>query len=325
MDLGAGVAQGDRRALARALTLVENRGPGFRDLLRALAPKAGRAHRVGVTGAPGAGKSTLTSALARAFRKDGRTVAVLAVDPSSPFTGGALLGDRIRMTGHLGDEGVFVRSMASRGAEGGLAAAAGDALDVLDAAGFDVLLVETVGAGQADLEIARAAETVLVVFAPGAGDGIQAMKSGLMEIATFRVVNKADDPAALAVRNDLVAALGLSATGAGAGAETPEDRVFLVSAKTEDGVDGLAAAVDAHFRVLASSGTRAGLRRAHLLRRIESAVRDALAPALAAESPRVRALVDGIVAGRRTVHGAAEEVLRDEVRRLDSSGGGGGP
>ena len=192
-DLLGPLLSGDRRSLARALTVVEARSAGFKELLQGIAPKLGRAHRVGLTGAPGVGKSSMVTSLTRAARARSLTVAVLAVDPTSPLSGGALLGDRVRMTDHAGDAGVFVRSMASRGAFGGLSPTAGDAVDVLDAAGFDLILVETVGAGQVDVEIAHESETTLVLFAPGAGDGIQAMKSGLMEVADYWVVNKADD------------------------------------------------------------------------------------------------------------------------------------
>jgi LAO/AO transport system kinase len=185
---------GDRRALARALTLVENRTAGGRALLQELFRHTGRALVVGVTGPPGAGKSTLTDQLIRHYRGEGKRVAVVAVDPSSPYSGGAILGDRIRMQTHHGDEGVFVRSMATRGAMGGLAPATADLLTVLDAAGWDVVLIETVGVGQDEVDIARLAQAVLVVLAPGMGDDVQAIKAGIMEIADVFVLNKADQP-----------------------------------------------------------------------------------------------------------------------------------
>jgi len=192
VELVSQALAGDRLALARLLSLVENGGDGAQDAVAALYPHTGSAHIVGVTGAPGTGKSTLVNQLARAIRAADTTVGVVAVDPSSPFSGGALLGDRVRMRDLAGDAGVFIRSMASRGCLGGLARATGDAVKVLDAAGFDVILVETVGAGQAEVDIAQAAHTTIVIEAPGLGDEVQALKAGLLEIADVLVVNKAD-------------------------------------------------------------------------------------------------------------------------------------
>ncbi|MBX3002259.1 MAG: methylmalonyl Co-A mutase-associated GTPase MeaB [Caldilineaceae bacterium] len=193
-ELIRGVLDGNRLALARAISYVEDDHAGAREILDALYPHTGRAHLIGVTGAPGTGKSTLVTALTRSYRERGERVAVLAVDPSSPFTGGALLGDRVRMTALSGDPGVFIRSMATRGHLGGLAAATADALLLLDAAGFERILVETVGVGQAEVEIAGTAHTTVVVEAPGLGDEVQAIKAGVMEIADIFVVNKADRP-----------------------------------------------------------------------------------------------------------------------------------
>jgi LAO/AO transport system kinase len=183
---------GDRRAAARLVTLMEDGGPLAREAIAALYPHTGHAHIIGVTGSPGTGKSTLVYELAKEFRSRGKTVGIIAVDPTSPFSGGALLGDRIRMQKLSTDEGIFIRSMASRGQLGGLARATGDAIKVLDAFGSDLVLVETVGAGQSEVEIARAAHTVIVVDAPGLGDDIQAIKAGLFEIADIFVINKAD-------------------------------------------------------------------------------------------------------------------------------------
>jgi LAO/AO transport system kinase len=187
---------GDRRALARLLTHIENRREGVEDALAALFPHTGRAWVVGITGAPGTGKSTLVNALAGACRARSQTVGIIAVDPTSPFSGGAILGDRIRMRDLAGDSGVFIRSMATRGSLGGLARATRDAIRVLDAAGFDIILVETVGAGQSEVDIARTAQTTIVVEAPGLGDDVQAIKAGILEIADVLVVNKADRPGA---------------------------------------------------------------------------------------------------------------------------------
>jgi len=195
---------GDRRAIARLITIIENDGAEAREALAALYPHTGRAHIVGVTGAPGTGKSTLVNELAKVYRQRERTVGIIAVDPTSPFSGGALLGDRIRMRDLSGDPGIFIRSMATRGSLGGLARATADAIKVLDAAGYQTIFVETVGAGQAEVDIAKAAHTTIVVEAPGLGDDIQAIKAGITEIADIFVVNKADregaDSTALALQ-----------------------------------------------------------------------------------------------------------------------------
>lgn len=194
--LVADLLAGSHRALARLLTYIENEHPQAQPALAALYPHTGRAHRIGVTGAPGTGKSSLVSSLARTYRAAGQTVGIIAVDPTSPFSGGAILGDRIRMRDLAGDRGVFIRSMATRGSLGGLARATGDAVCALDAAGFDVVLIETVGAGQSEIDIVRQAHTTLVIEAPGLGDEVQAIKAGILEIADILVVNKADIPGA---------------------------------------------------------------------------------------------------------------------------------
>lgn len=186
------VLGGDRSAIARAITLIENEHPEAISLLRLLFPHTGKAYRIGITGPPGAGKSTITNKLAKLFRTENKRIGIIAVDPTSPFTGGALLGDRVRMTDVELDDGVFIRSMASRGSLGGLSKKAKEAADILDASGFDIILMETVGVGQSELDIARAADTTIVVLVPESGDSIQAMKAGLMEIADFFVVNKSD-------------------------------------------------------------------------------------------------------------------------------------
>ena len=189
-----GVLGGDRLSLSRAITRVENQEQDATALLTALYPHSGRAHIIGVTGAPGTGKSTLVTALAQSYRAAGMTIGIVAIDPTSPFTGGALLGDRVRMRALAGDSGVFVRSMATRGSLGGLSKTTGDVVTVMDAAGFDRIIVETVGVGQAEVEIASTAHTTLVVEAPGLGDEVQAIKAGILEIADILVVNKADRP-----------------------------------------------------------------------------------------------------------------------------------
>jgi LAO/AO transport system kinase len=193
-QISAGLRQGDRLQLARAITLVENEHPHAHALLAELYAAGGRGHIIGITGAPGTGKSTLVTALAQAIRAAGQTVAIVAIDPTSPFTGGAILGDRVRMRALAGDPGIFIRSMATRGSLGGLSKTTGDVVTLFDAAGFDRILVETVGVGQAEVEIASTAHTTLVVEAPGMGDEVQAIKAGILEIADILVVNKADRP-----------------------------------------------------------------------------------------------------------------------------------
>ena len=214
----AALRQGNRLALSRALTAVENDDPAGQELISALFPHTGHTHLVGVTGAPGTGKSTLVNQLARTFRKDSESgeqlkIAIIAVDPTSPFTGGALLGDRIRMQDLIGDSGIFIRSMASRGALGGLAHSTAAFTTLLDGAGFDLILIETVGAGQAEVDIAQLAHTVIVVEAPGLGDDIQAIKAGILEIADILVVNKADQPGAENAARALSAMLAMAQSG----------------------------------------------------------------------------------------------------------------
>jgi LAO/AO transport system kinase len=261
------VRSGDVRAVARAITLVEDGRPEARALLAALFPHAGRALVVGVTGPPGAGKSSLVDRLAAHLRRAGRTVGIVAVDPTSPFSGGAILGDRIRMQAHATDPGVFIRSMATRGHLGGLAAATDQVLTVLDAAGKDVILVETVGVGQDEVEIVGTADVSLVVLVPGLGDGVQALKAGIMEIADVFVVNKADRDGVERVVAEVQALLSL----ADGGEERPA--VVTTVATRDEGVGELLEAVVAFHRRAAASGALAQKRRAQLRRQLEEAVR----------------------------------------------------
>jgi LAO/AO transport system kinase len=250
VELATSLLEGNRRALARAITMVETGGAPARELLSTIYARTGRAHIVGVTGAPGAGKSTLVNALALHWRRSGKTVGIIAVDPTSPFTGGAILGDRIRMQPLGGDPGIFIRSMASRGRLGGVARATGDAIDLLDAAGFDVVMVETVGAGQGEVEIASAAHTTLVIEVPGMGDDVQAIKAGILEIADIFVVNKADRPGADATIRQLRAMLHLG----GAPRDGWEPPILAAVAMREDGIAAIVADVERHLQHLRASG-----------------------------------------------------------------------
>jgi LAO/AO transport system kinase len=245
-------ADGDSRALGRLVSLVENAAPELRRVMKVIAPLTGRATVIGLTGAPGVGKSTVTAALVRKFRASELRVGVLAVDPSSPFSGGALLGDRVRMQDHATDSQVFIRSMASRGHLGGLAWATPQALRILDAAGFDVVLIETVGVGQAEVEIASLADTSAVVVAPGLGDSIQAAKAGILEIADVLVVNKSDRPGAQEVIRDLRTMLAMVSYGQ-ARWKPP---IISTAALSGEGIDDLAAAIQRHTGWLAASGER---------------------------------------------------------------------
>jgi LAO/AO transport system kinase len=249
---------GDARALARLISLVEDGSPALRPVMKGLAPLTGQARVIGLTGPPGVGKSTVTAALVAAYRERGLRVGVLAVDPTSPFSGGALLGDRVRMQAHATDPGVFIRSMATRGHLGGLSQATPQALRVLDAAGFGVLLVETVGVGQAEVEVASLADTTLVMVAPGMGDSVQAAKAGILEVADIFVVNKADQPGAQEAVRDLRGMIALTRRGPG------EWRPPIVTtiAVRGDGIGELAAETDAHWAWLDSSGQRDARRRA---------------------------------------------------------------
>jgi LAO/AO transport system kinase len=256
-ELTSAALDGDRLALARLLTAVENRTPVAEAALRGLYSKAGRAHLVGITGPPGSGKSTLVAALIVEVRQAGRSVAVIAVDPSSPITGGALLGDRVRMQVHAGDPDVFIRSMAARGHAGGLASTTGAAAAVMDAAGFDLILLETVGTGQSEVEVAAAADTTVVLEAPEMGDEVQAIKAGLLEVADLVVVNKGDRPGALRTASQLRAMLTAAAPRPGRDDRPRPKRpeVLVTTATTGEGVPQLIAALERHRAAGGSSAT----------------------------------------------------------------------
>jgi LAO/AO transport system kinase len=305
---------GDRRALARLLSIVERGGSGAHAVGRAAHPRGGGAYTVGITGAPGAGKSTLTSALVGEIRRTGARVGVLAVDPSSPFTGGALLGDRVRMGDHALDEGVFIRSMATRGHLGGLALATPEAIRVLDAAGLAWIVVETVGVGQVEVAIAGAADTTVVVVNPGWGDAVQANKAGLLEIADVFVINKADRDGARETRRDLEAMLALSAgpTGADDGWRAP---VVATTATTGEGVDELWHEIGRHRARLEDGGQLAARRAARLgdeMRHIVTARLLERATALGHGGDDFAALRDDVAARRLDPWTAADRLLAED-------------
>jgi LAO/AO transport system kinase len=265
------VLAGDRYSIARAISLVEDESSEAREILRALFPHTGRAYRVGLTGPPGAGKSTIANKLARFYRKENRRVGIIAVDPTSPFTGGALLGDRIRMTDVELDAGVFVRSMASRGSLGGLSKKASEAADILDAAGNDIVILETVGVGQSELDIAGAADTTVVVLVPESGDSIQAMKAGLMEIADFIVLNKSDRPGAdhAVASIQMVLHLKHATDGWNPG-------IVKSVASEGKGIDEIAVEIQKHRVFLESTGLLKKRRQARLLERTKELVNERL-------------------------------------------------
>jgi LAO/AO transport system kinase len=329
---------GKTAALARAVSIVENRRSGADQLLASLHHRLGRARRVGITGPPGAGKSTLTTGLAAAYRAAGLTVGIVAVDPTSPFTGGALLGDRIRMESIALDPGVFIRSMATRGSLGGLAWATRDVTDVLDAYGLDRIIIETVGVGQTELDVSRTADSTRVVLVPESGDSIQTMKAGLMEIADLFVVNKADRSGADRVKHDLEIMLGLrgglalgdeaahhgidlkkinnpakaarQAAAKDADAWTPP--VILSVGNTGQGLPELVGALDRHFGYLERSGSLAARRRVRIRQRVVDVVQDRVQRRLwldAATNAWLDARLPEIEAGSVTPFSVADALL----------------
>jgi LAO/AO transport system kinase len=312
----AAFREGKQNALGRAITLVENEGPGFQELLHAVLGAGPTARRVGVTGPPGGGKSTLLAALAATYRASGERVGVVAVDPTSPFSGGALLGDRIRMNDLATDPGIFIRSMATRGSLGGLATTTREVLDLMDAFGFERVLVETVGVGQTELEITGAADTVVVVLVPESGDAIQAMKAGLMEIADVFVVNKADRPGADRLIKEIRTALHLRTGEARRDVPAHHDAweipVLRAVAQTGEGVGDVIDAVAAHRVWLEASGALERRRHARAERRVRDVVERALRRR-AWTDPSVQATLarglDGVARGDETPYSVASAIV----------------
>ncbi len=298
---------GDPRALARLISLVENGSPQLRAVMKLIAPDTGQARVIGLTGAPGVGKSTITAALVRAYRERGQRVGVLAVDPTSPFTGGALLGDRVRMQEHATDGGVFIRSMASRGHLGGLSWAVPQALRILDAAGFDVVLVETVGVGQAEVAIASLADTTLVIVAPGMGDSVQAAKAGILEIADIFVVNKSDRPGAQEAVRDLRTMLAMAHHGEGSW----KPPIVSTSAASGEGIDDLLARLEAHAEWLAESGEGDRRRLARARDEISAMAVEELTKRLGAlpGEAHLEKLASLVASGKLDPYSAADELI----------------
>ncbi|HEY2099252.1 MAG TPA: methylmalonyl Co-A mutase-associated GTPase MeaB [Pseudonocardia sp.] len=309
-DLVTRAQDGDPRAVARLISMVEDASPRLREVAAVLAPHTGRAQVVGLTGSPGVGKSTTTSVLVTALRKQGKRVGVLAVDPSSPFSGGALLGDRVRMQDHATDSGVFIRSMATRGHLGGLSWATPQALRVLDAAGCDVVLVETVGVGQSEIEVVSLADTTVVLLAPGMGDGIQAAKAGILEVADVFVVNKADRDGADQTVRDLRYMLSLGERREQDGSTWKAPIVRTIASKGE-GIDDVVDALDEHRDWMAKSGERDRRRQ----RRAEAEIEAITLEQVRARIGDVRGSVNlpelakRVVAGELDPYTASEELM----------------
>jgi LAO/AO transport system kinase len=299
--LAAGVRAGDKRALARAITLVENSDPLAYEVVREVYPDTGSAYVVGVTGPPGVGKSSLIAALIRHVRPEGKTLGVISVDPSSPFSKGALLGDRIRLSDHFLDPGVFIRSMGTRGHLGGLAEATLQAMLVLDAAGKDLVFVETVGAGQSEVEVIGVADTVLLVLMPGSGDSIQALKAGIMEIPDVIAINKKDHPAAKTMLNEVRSILSLDRE------RDWRSPIVLTEAVTGEGVPELWEQIEAHRKHLGEGGRLAERRRKNLAGEV-----------FAVASARAKSHLEQTVAGDPELQRVLDEVQRRELDPLSA-------
>ena len=310
---------GDRLALARLITRVENRMPGVAEIMRSVQPRLGRAHVLGITGPPGAGKSTLVDRLTARLRAEGASVGVIAVDPSSPFTGGAVLGDRIRMQAHTLDPDVFIRSMATRGSLGGLAAATGDVIKLMDAFGFPWILIETVGVGQTELDIIRQADTTVVTLVPESGDSIQAMKAGLMEVADIFVVNKADRDGAHALMGELRFSVHLHYSSSVSAKDIDWEIPILAAQATNDvGVAELLAEVKRHRRVLEEAGALEKRRQARRRAELRTLLVEEFAGRVMAQverDPELIAVVDAVAGGTLDAYSGVERILARLLRQ----------
>ncbi len=306
--------RGDRLALARLVTLVENRTAEVSTVMERIYGRTGHAHIIGITGAPGAGKSTLVNRLIAKYRTQNKLVAVLAIDPSSPFSGGAVLGDRVRMTDHYKDAGVYIRSLSSRGHHGGLSRAAREVAKLLDAFGHDILIIETVGVGQTELSVMDLADTTIVVTVPEGGDGVQVMKAGLNEIADLFVVNKADRDGADRIKAELELNVHLRPVG---GWRPP---VLLTQAAADIGVDGLIAAIQRHrdYQREHQDPARESERRFHeFIEVLTSEVTDRTAHALRAGTQKSREAIEQVRAGKLNPYSAVRSILEDKTRAAE--------
>jgi LAO/AO transport system kinase len=310
---------GDRLALARLITRVENRMPGVAEIMRAVQPHLGRAHVLGITGPPGAGKSTLVDRLTTRLRAEGERVGIIAVDPSSPFTGGAVLGDRIRMQTHTLDPDVFIRSMATRGSLGGLAAATGDVIKLMDAAGFPWILIETVGVGQTELDIIKQADTTVVTLVPESGDSVQAMKAGLMEVADIFVVNKADRDGAHALMAELRFSVHLHYSSSVSPKDIDWEIPVLAAQATNDvGLAELLAEVKRHRSVLEETGAREKRRRARRRADLRTLLVEEFAGRVMTSveaDPELVATMDAVAEGRLDAYTGVERILARLLRQ----------
>ena len=306
-------------ALARTISLVENGCPGFEEILSQLHPQVGSAHRIGITGPPGVGKSTLVERLVRHYRERGKTVAVVAVDPTSPFSGGAFLGDRIRMESVAQEEGVFIRSMATRGAPGGLATTTREVCDVLDAFGFERILIETVGVGQSELAIAGTADTAVLVLVPESGDGVQVLKAGVMEIADLYVVNKSDRPGAEHLVTEVQEMLAIRSESSAAAAKAPawNPPVVQTVAIEDEGSEELLEALERHAETMQASGALSERRREGLVRHTQDVIDRSLKQRVWNDSHGQQRLMDGLdqmLSGAMSPYQLAEAIIDAGLR-----------